>query len=423
MTEQQLDAQGEAHDALSTAVDSYGQRVLSDPHILGNLVTDLLPDQPRERHLLVAAAEADVAGELRQHVEEQHLDPDTAVRLVASSLSDRRSIDPAASMWVATEYAQVLGYPVQSGGQPGPPPGPPAGPPLVTPPVGAPPPVVPVTPPTMTAVSGPGQATYPPAGVPPVAPPPWQQAGGTGSGVPSPPKRSGRGPLISAVAIGAVIVLYLAVAAVAHIAPFPKASPKPTPTPAPVRSHVPTPTPSTSPAPASSLAAGVAPLVQLLPADLDDPATQCHPFTPSFTVPGLTQALSCVDPGLPGGLINAYQVNSSASYTAAWAAYNKWWGFDNDTPGSACPPASTNTQAEGTTGWNDKLYPAQQGQVLECEWVGSGSTLNEPSYTWTYPTEDAFIVAQGAPNSAFSALDSWWTDNAEPLAAPTPAVP
>ena len=39
----QLDARGEAHEALGTAVASYGQRVLSDPHTLGNLVADLLP--------------------------------------------------------------------------------------------------------------------------------------------------------------------------------------------------------------------------------------------------------------------------------------------------------------------------------------------------------------------------------------------
>jgi hypothetical protein len=38
---QQLDTQGEAHEALGTAVASYGQRVLSDPHTLGNLVADL----------------------------------------------------------------------------------------------------------------------------------------------------------------------------------------------------------------------------------------------------------------------------------------------------------------------------------------------------------------------------------------------
>ena len=110
---QQLDTQREAHEALGTAVASYGQRVLGDPHTLGNLVADLLPDLPRERSLLVTAAEAGVAGEMRQHVEEQHIDPDTAAQLVARSLSERRAIDPAASMWVASEYAQALGYQVR----------------------------------------------------------------------------------------------------------------------------------------------------------------------------------------------------------------------------------------------------------------------------------------------------------------------
>ena len=36
---QQLDTQGEAREALGTAVASYGQRVLSDPHTLGNLTS------------------------------------------------------------------------------------------------------------------------------------------------------------------------------------------------------------------------------------------------------------------------------------------------------------------------------------------------------------------------------------------------
>jgi hypothetical protein len=114
MSGESFDAQGEAHEALGTAVNSYGARVLSDPRILGNLVGDLLPDLPRERSLLVTAAEAGVAGELTQHVEGQRLDADTAVALVARSLTETRSLDPAASLWVSTEYAQALGYQVRS---------------------------------------------------------------------------------------------------------------------------------------------------------------------------------------------------------------------------------------------------------------------------------------------------------------------
>jgi hypothetical protein len=109
----QLDALGEAREALGIAVASYGQQVLSDPHALGNLVADLLPDLSRERSLLVTGAEAGIAAEMREHVEGQHIDPGTAVQLVASALSKRRAIDPAAGLWVTAEYAQALGYQVR----------------------------------------------------------------------------------------------------------------------------------------------------------------------------------------------------------------------------------------------------------------------------------------------------------------------
>jgi hypothetical protein len=160
----------------------------------------------------------------------------------------------------------------------------------------------------------------------------------------------------------------------------------------------------------------------LLPSDLDDPASQCVPHTPPFTAPGLVSGLKCNDPGLPGGVVLAYQMNSYANYQKAWANFNNWWGFTGGSPGSTCPPPGTNTQAEGTTTWNDKFFPTRQGQVLECEWVGTGNTLNIPAYAWTYPTQDMFIIADGATNSAFSALDSWWTKNQAPLASPSPAA-
>src|SRR6201992_2364448 len=114
MSGDSFDVQGEVRDALNTAVGSYGKRVLNDPRVLGNLVTDLLPDHPRERSLLVAAAEAGVASELTQNVEGQNMDADTAVALAARSLAENRSLDPAASSWVATEYARALGYQVRS---------------------------------------------------------------------------------------------------------------------------------------------------------------------------------------------------------------------------------------------------------------------------------------------------------------------
>ena len=114
MTEPQLDPQGEAREALSSAVADFGQRILSDARMIRSRMSDLLPDLPRERHLLDTAAEADVAGELTQHVQGQRLDPQIAIQMVSRSFSDRTSIDLASSTWVTTEYARALGYHVRS---------------------------------------------------------------------------------------------------------------------------------------------------------------------------------------------------------------------------------------------------------------------------------------------------------------------
>ena len=190
MTEQQLDPQGEAHEALGSVANDYGQRVLSDPRMIGNLVTDLLPDLPRERSLLVTGAEADIAGELTQHVQEQHLDPNTAVQLVARSLVDRRSLDPAASMWVTSEYAQALGYPVQSSQAP-PPPGPGG---LNPPPVVGPAPPQTVT--SYAPYAAPNQPTSPPPADPTFIPSGGGYGGapaGGGFGGQQPPPGGGYG--------------------------------------------------------------------------------------------------------------------------------------------------------------------------------------------------------------------------------------
>ncbi len=130
-----VDAEREVREALSTAVNSYGNRVLDDPRILGNMVTDLLPDLPRERSLLVTAATAGVAAELAEHVDRQQLSVETAINLVARSLTDNRALDPAASTWVTTEYARALGYSLPAG-SPQTPPASPSAPGSWTPPVG-----------------------------------------------------------------------------------------------------------------------------------------------------------------------------------------------------------------------------------------------------------------------------------------------
>jgi len=146
---------------------------------------------------------------------------------------------------------------------------------------------------------------------------------------------------------------------------------------------------------------------------------------PGWATPGLVKSYKCTDSGVGTGYsVFAYQMNSSANYAASWANFNTWWGFSPPS-GSGCPPASGDTQ--GSVPWDDTgsngngFYPAAAGQTLECGLLGSSN--NEPSYAWSFPGEDAYIIAIGDPNSTFSHLDSWWTGNSDPNAAPTPATP
>jgi hypothetical protein len=184
----------------------------------------------------------------------------------------------------------------------------------------------------------------------------------------------------------------------------------------------PHPTPSAGTQP--TLTPVIASLEQLLPGDIDDVTSECSAHTPKFTPVGLTQGILCNDPGLTNGSVEAFQMSSFANYQKSWANFNTWWGFTSYTPGSSCPPTGGNhLQAEGTTTWYDNFFPTRQGQVLECEWTGTGNSPNDPSVAWTFPTENAFIVAWGGDNEAFADLQDWWKNGGQPLASPTPAPP
>jgi hypothetical protein len=262
----------------------------------------------------------------------------------------------------------------------------------------------------MPGVGMPAGGMLPPGGMP---------AGG-GPYRPAKPPGGRRGTLIAVLSgVGVLVVYFAIIAPVASIFPFGghKAAAAPSPSATAPVSLAPTPTPT----PAGALAAGVASLTQLLPADIDQPDTECAPMKPPYhwDNPGLVQALSCTDPGLSGGTVYAYQLDSAADFTAAFRNFNKWWGLDFAKAGTNCPPAAGQ---QGTVGWNDKFFPQRPNQSLECSMVGSGSSAG-PAYAYAYPTEDAFILAQAAPGTTFTALDTWWTNNAGPSASPTPAAP
>ena len=249
---------------------------------------------------------------------------------------------------------------------------------------------------------------------------PWQGWGGPGvpGGPPTPPgggKRRNRAIIAAAAAVACVLVVYVITAGATHTFPFAHTAMKPpAPTPSPTRPHTPTPSPS------PTLAAGVADLKQLLPGDLGGTATQCQSIKPpySWKMPGLVQALGCSDPDLPGGIVIAYQVDSSADFLTSWQNFDKWWNFDPSSAGNTCPPSGSN--GEGTYGFYNSYFPSTDNQVVQCQWVGPKG--DKPAYAWAYPTEDAFFLAVGAEGSAFPALDNWWTNHSLPAASPSPSA-
>jgi hypothetical protein len=87
---------------------AHGPDALSSPRVMASLLSDLLPDAPRESGLLAAAAQRDVAGMLRDHVS-NGLDAEVAVSLAASSFATSTAFTPEACRWVAGELAIALG--------------------------------------------------------------------------------------------------------------------------------------------------------------------------------------------------------------------------------------------------------------------------------------------------------------------------
>jgi hypothetical protein len=115
----QWDERDEAQKALRAIVSdpAYGVAALSSAQIMANLLKDLLPDAPREVSVLVAAAEAGVAGNLRDRVS-QGMDVGTASAVVAGSFAASTPFRPDACSWAVSEIAGALGLSSPASGAP-----------------------------------------------------------------------------------------------------------------------------------------------------------------------------------------------------------------------------------------------------------------------------------------------------------------
>jgi hypothetical protein len=397
-----FDLDGQAREALASAVSNFGVAILSNPQMLGNVFRDLLPDSPREVSLLVAAAEANVPAMLQDRIS-KHMDPDTAARLTASDLVKLRALDSAACLWATSEFARALGYPISDA--------------AISTPIGTSGDDVsavrgwPSDPSSSAAAEGPSQhgGTMPPAtGVGEQDRTRTQGAGGFASDGPPkadgwdqqvqvPPSGGGRRRVLVSAVVVVVLVAGVAVALLVGHHPGKggalghTTTTKPPPRTTIGQSTVTTTPPTTNPP-------SLTPLDQLVPSDDQDPST-CVTNTASSSDAGVVSSLRCADPDL-NGTVFAIQYATFGEYESSLANFNNSESFDAADAASECPASSGD---QGIQGYSFQNFPAQDGQVVECLIDNSGLT-----YLWTLPSENAYMVTT---QEDFSTINSWWADD------------
>jgi hypothetical protein len=94
---------------------AHGQAALSNGQLLGHLLSDYLPEAPREARILVAAADAGVPDRLREQAA-SGVDVGGAIRLAASSFAASSGYSAQACEWAAGEFAIALGLVVAGQG-------------------------------------------------------------------------------------------------------------------------------------------------------------------------------------------------------------------------------------------------------------------------------------------------------------------
>jgi hypothetical protein len=456
----------EARAALSAIVNDpeHGAAALSSAQTLSNLLKDLLPDAPREKSILVAAAEAGLAETLRQHVD-RGMDPDTAIRLTASQFSSTTQFTPEACSWAAGEFAAALGISHGGGAGAGHAGATPSG---FDPQQGMPTQIAPIPrpgyAPGQQPVQGFGQTPGASGGVGEGAaattPGPWQagaygqpgggygtgqpggagwQGGGYGQpggygiqqpggygprapagpmgpimpggpGGPVKPRDNRRGWLIgggilAAVIIAAVVATSLTGGKNGNTSDNGGGGGGGTHK----HSVTPTPTPTPTPSPTPIHQPGTDALVTIMN-PIGSGASPVGTDCVTAKLFGLNAATLdakafCAHTTAANIVVWGYQFDSSADYQAGLAHINHYVGFDKVTPGSTCPPPSGSI--EGKIGWHanhNPKYVSRSGQDIECLTDGQ-----KPVLIWTMPTQDVFFIGQdNVKGTSINTVIKWW---------------
>ena len=390
-----IDPTGDARRVLETAVAERGPGVLSDPATMDGICRARLQGMPGETILIGSAARSNVPALLQQQV--GRLGLDGAIQNVAAAVASAHQLDTGACTWVVREYARALGYPV-----PGLPPMPGAagfgGGSQLYPPTQASPSAYPPTP-------APGyQQPYQPQQPYQQTPPPlYPPTGGTlPGGPPGGPWYSNR-KILGIIAAAAVIVVYLAVAASAHLAPFAKAkaaavvTPTPTPHPSPTFS-MPTPTPDATPDASPDAAPTITSdeaLWNLIPGNVR--TSNCKAITPTDQA---TEEIACTDAiynsQTEGGYLYYYLFSQSTTLDSSYTNnFLKPLGISSDEGDCG---SFTSFKATCETGWNN-TNPAINGRLAEYLYKGF-NTL-----TWTDEQQKVMVYLSGVNGNQ---MLKWW---------------
>jgi hypothetical protein len=451
----------QARAALNAIVTDpeHGVAVLSNAQMMSNLLKDYLPDAPREKSILVAAAEAGLADTLREHVA-QGMDPRTAIRLTASSFSSSTPFTPEACNWVTNEIAIALGLTQprppgsgQAGGGEGTPkptliatiPGAPgeAGTPGAPGQSWRPEPADQARgqwrPQAPAQGPGPPDRPYPRGrhaaqghhpGYPQVpqlggfAPPqgqgyagqqPQPYPGQPGRGYPGQPG-GGYGPPVGfggareptggrrGLLIGGGVVLLVIIVILAAVLLTKK----------PGTHHQagggrsPSVTATTPPASKTPTPSGrVDPLKTLMdPPGFGPLGTDCRraPLL-GLKASTLISRRFCPDTGFKHVVLAGYQFDNNADYLTGFAELNSFAGFHRSSAVASCQPVIQGQ--DGVSPWNadkDPRFVDHPGQVIEC-FTDNG----HPTLIWTLPTMNAFFIAQDLGKDArIRRILGWW---------------
>ena len=390
-----IDPSGDARRVLETAVAERGPGVLSDPATMDGICRARLQGMPGETILIGSAARSNVPALLQQQV--GRLGLDAAIQDVAATVARAHQLDIDASMWVVREFARALGYPV-----PGLPPlagaGGFAGGSQLYPPTQASPSAYPPTP-------APGyQQPYQQQPYQQTPPPLYPQGGTLPGRPPGGPWYSNR-KILGVVAAAAVIVVYLGVAASAHLAPFGKPvavvthSPTPTPHPTPTFSM---PTPSPTPDPSPDTSPDAVPTItsdealwNLIPGNVR--TSNCKAITPTDQA---TEEIACTDAiynaQTEGGYLYYYLFPNSTTLDTSYTN-NFLTPLSISSDEGNCGNF-TAFKATCETGWNN-TNPSINGRLAEYLYKGF-NTL-----TWTEEQQHIMVYLSGVNGTQ---MLNWW---------------